>query len=145
MAWRLGADIRPADLEMSRGQVILPLALLAGDSLVAAACLRKIRDDKFVSGVLILSADGLFRERVDVDEGEIFLDRSVTWELDLLRLGTRQTTAVLRLGKKEVARINGDTTFAEPDNVCVGILHKHSGLKIKLHVDQLFLTEAPRF
>ena len=31
MSWRLGADIRPADLEMSRGQVILPLALLAGD------------------------------------------------------------------------------------------------------------------
>jgi hypothetical protein len=145
MSWRLGADIRPADLEMSRGQVILPLALLAGDSLVAAACLRKIRDDKFVSGVLILSADGLFRERVDVDEGEIFLDRSVTWELDLLRVGTRQTTAVLRLGNNVVSRINGDTTFVEPDNACVGILHRHSGLQIKLHVDHLFLTEAPRF
>jgi len=43
-----------------------------------------------------------------------------------------------------VARINGDTTAAEPDSAFVGILHRHSGLQITLHVDQLLLTEAPR-
>jgi hypothetical protein len=43
-----------------------------------------------------------------------------------------------------VARINGDTTGVEPDTGCVGILHRHSGLQITLHVDQLLLTEAPR-
>jgi hypothetical protein len=43
-----------------------------------------------------------------------------------------------------VARINGDTTSVEPDTGCVGILHRHSGLQITLHVDQLLLTEAPR-
>ena len=144
MSWRLGADIRAAELEMSRGQVIYPLAFLSGDSLVAAACLRKIRD-KYFAGVLIRSADGLFRERIDITEGEIFEDVPARWELELLRLGTRQTTAVVRLRNRVVARINGDTTSVEPDNACVGILHRHSGLRLTLHVDQLFLTEAPRF
>ena len=144
MSWRLKADIKPAELQMDEGLVIHPLAFLIGDDLVAAACLRKIRNDKFVAGVLIRSADGLFRERIDVSEGEIFRDGSVRWELDLLRLGTRQTTAVLRLDDNVVARINGDTTSVEPDTGCVGILHRHSGLQITLHVDQLLLTEAPR-
>jgi hypothetical protein len=144
MSWRLGADIKPAELQMSKGQVIHPLGFLIGDDLVAAACLRKIRSDQLVAGVLIRSADGLFRERIDVNEGEIFRDGRVRWELDLLRLGTRQTTAVLRLDNNVVARINGDTTSVEPDTGCVGILHRHSGLQITLHVDQLLLTEAPR-
>ena len=144
MSWRLGADIKPAELEMDTGLLIHPLAFLVGDDLVAAACLRKIRTDKFVTGVLIRSADGLFRERIDVKEGTISSDCLVRWELDLLRLGTRQTTTVLRLDNNVVARINGDTTSVEPNTGCVGILHRHSGLQITLHVDQLLLTETPR-
>jgi len=143
MSWRLSADIKPVELEMDDGLVIHPLAFLIGDDLVAAACLRKIGNDEFVTGVLIRSADGLFREKIDVDEGEIARNISAKWELDLLRLGTRQTTAVLRLNNNAVARINGDTTSVEPDAGCVGVLHRHSGLQITLHVDQLRLTEAP--
>src|SRR5262249_30381462 len=118
-----------------------------GNNLVAAACLRKISDEgevKFVAGVLIRSANGLFRERIDVRDGKIELDKTVTWKLDLIRIGTRQTTAVLLLGDKEVARIDGDTTTVEPDTGFVGILHRHSGLQITLQVDQLLLTEALR-
>jgi len=144
MSWRLGADIEPAELEMSKGQVFHPLAFLVGDDVVSAACLQKIRDDKYVAGVLIRSADGLFRKRINVTEGEIFRDGPVKWELDLLRLGTRQTTAVLRLENNVVARINGDTRSDEPDSGCVGIMHRHSGLQITLHIDQLLLTEALR-
>ena len=144
MSWRLRADIKPAELQMDKGLVIHPLAFLAGDELVAAACLRKIKSDEYVAGVLIRSAEGLLRERIDVNEGEIFRDGSVRWELELLRLGTRQTTAVLRLDGTVVARINGDTTVVEPESACVGILHRYSGLQITLHVDQLLLTEAPR-
>jgi hypothetical protein len=144
MSWRLKVDIKPAELQMDKGLVIHPLAFLISDDLVATACLPKIRSDKLVAGVLIRSADGLFRERIDVSEGEIFRDGWVGWELDLLRLGTRQTTAVLRLDGNVVARINGNTTGVEPDTGCVAILHRHSGLQITLHVDQLLLTEAPR-
>ncbi len=144
MSWRLKADIQPTELQMSKGQAIHPLAFLIGDEVVAAACLRKIGDNKYVGGVLIRSVGGLFRERIDVNEGQISTDSPVRWELDLVRLGTRQTTAVVRLNNNVVARINGDTTNIEPDTACVGILQRHSGLQITLHVDQLLLTEAPR-
>jgi Peptidase family M23 len=142
MSWRLQAIIQPVEMQIDKGLEIHPLAFLVGNDVVAAACLRKIRNDELVAGVLIHSADGLFRERIDVSEGEIFRDGPVTWELELLRVGTRQTTAVVRLNNNVVARINGDTTSIEPDAACVGILHRHGGLQITLHVDQLFLTEA---
>jgi hypothetical protein len=61
----------------------------------------------------------------------------------LLRIGTTQTIAVLRLNNQVVARINGDTTSVEPDAACLGIVHRHRGLQITLHVDQVLLTEAP--
>lgn len=144
MSWRLRADIKPVELEVEEGLVIHPLAFLIGDDLVAAACLRKIRNDEFVTGVLIRSADGVFREKIDVNEGKIVRNAPARWELDLIRLGTRQTTAVVRINKNVIARINGDTTNVEPDACCVGILHRHSGLQVTLHVDQLCLTEAPR-
>ena len=144
MSWRLGADIRPAELQMSRGQVIHPLAFMTGAELVAAACLRKIRDDEYCAGVLVRAGDGLFREKIDVVEGEVFRDGPVRWELDLFRLGTRQATAVVRLKNNVIARINGDTVDVEPDTACVGIVHRHSGIQIVLHVDQVLLTEAPR-
>jgi len=144
MSWRLAADIRPAELQMSTGQVIHPLAFLIGDDVVAAACLRKIGNDEFVTGVLMRSADGLFRETIDVIEGKILVGGGARWDLDLIRVGTRQTTAVVRLNGNVVARINGDTTSVEPDTGCVGIVHRHSGLQVTLHVDQLLLTETPR-
>ena len=113
--------------------------------MVAAACLRNVRSNELIAGVLIRSADGLFRERIDVSEGKIFRNSQVRCELKLLRLGTRQTTAELRLDNKVVARLSGDTTSVEPDACCVGILHRHSGLQVTLHVDQLLLTEAPQY
>ena len=144
MSWRLRADIKPVELEVDEGLVIHPLAFLIGADVVAAACLRKIRNDEFVAGVLIRSADGLFREKIDVDEGKIVRNVAARWELDLIRLGTRQTTAVVRINRNVIVRINGDTTSIEPDAACVGILHGHNGLQVNLHVDQLCLTEAPR-
>lgn len=144
MSWRLKADIRPAEMQMDRGLVMHPLAFMAGNEVVAAACLRKVSSGELVAGVLIRSTDGLFRERIDVIDGKISTDGPVGWEVELLRVGTRQTTVVLRLNNQIVARINGDTTDVEPDAACVGILHRHAGLEITLHVDQLFLTEAPR-
>jgi hypothetical protein len=64
MCWRLSADIKPAELQMDKGLVIDPLAFLSGGDLVAAACLRKIKNDEYIAGVLIRSAEGLFRERI---------------------------------------------------------------------------------
>jgi len=69
MSWRLRADIKPAELQMDKGLVIHPLAFLVGDDLVAAACLRKIKNDEYIAGVLIRSAEGLC-ERDDSPRSE---------------------------------------------------------------------------
>jgi Peptidase family M23 len=143
-SWRLRADLRPAQLQMRTGSAIFPLAFLAGDRVVAAACLREVRNDKLFGGVMIRGADGLVRERIDVTEGEIFRDAAVRWELELLRLGTRQTTVILRLDNNVIARVNGDTTSVEPDTACVGITHEHSDVQAALHFDRLLLTETLR-
>jgi Peptidase family M23 len=143
MSWRLRAHIRPEELQMDEGQVIHPLAFVTGDDVVAAACLRKIGSSEFMAGVLVRSPDGLLKEKIDVKEGQLFRDVSARWELDLIRLGTRQTTAVVRINKNVIARISGDTTNVEPNTGCVGILHKYSGLRVTLHVDLLRLTEMP--
>jgi hypothetical protein len=145
MSWRLRADIRVSELEMDSGQVMHPLAFWASNEIVAAACLRKVVSEDLFAGVMIRSKDGFFRERINKGEkGKIPTDSVVRWEVELLRIGTRQTTAVLRLNDQVVARINGDTTSVEPDAVSVGIFHRHSGLQVILHIDQLRLTEAPR-
>jgi len=142
MSWRLRADIKPPQLQMDRGLAMHPLALLAGDDIVAAACVRRLRSGEFVAGVLMRSAGDLSRESIDVSQ-HVPLNAPARWDLALLRVGTRQTTAVLRLNSRVVARVNGDTTSVEPDTAFVGILHRHGGLRMTLHVDQLRLTEAP--
>ena len=144
MSWRLRADIRLAELQIDAGREIYPLVFLSGNDMIAAACLRQIHNDTLVTGVLMRSTDGLFRERINVSDGQIQVNVSVRWELELLRIGTRQTSAILRLDNTVVDRINGDTTTVEPDRACVGILHQHSGLQATLHLDQLRLTEALR-
>jgi hypothetical protein len=145
MSWRLGAKLRTAQIPAAQGTVIYPLAFLAGSDLVAAMCLRRIHSGKLVAGVLIRSEDGMFRERINVVEGLVAATDEHGWELELLRIGTRETTAVLWLNNTvEVARINGDTANAEPDRAYAGILHRHNNIAVTLHLDQLLLTEAPR-
>jgi hypothetical protein len=145
MSWRLRADIKPAELQMDKGLVIHPLAFLAGNEIVGAACLRKVVSGDLFAGVMIRSKDGFFRERINKGEkGKIPTDSVVRWEVELLRIGTRQTTAVLRLNDEVVARVNGDTASVEPDAACLGIVHRHRGLQLTLHADRLLLTEAPR-
>lgn len=144
MSWRLRADIRPAELQMDAGLAIHPLAFLAGDDLVAAASLRKISGGELRVGVAIRSLDGLVGERIDVGGNRASTGSPARWELELLRVGTRQTTAVVRLNNEVVARIDGDTVRIEPDTGFVGIAHRHGGLGITLHLDELLLTEEPR-
>jgi len=145
MSWRLGAKLRAAQLPTEQGKFVYPLAFVAGNDLVAAMCLRRIHSGKLVAGVLVRAEDGLFRERVNVTQGEVAPTDADSWELELLRIGTRETTAVLRLNDtEEVARVNGDTSEVEPSHAYAGILHRHNSTAATLHLDELLLTEEPR-
>jgi len=144
MSWRIRAKLRAADFPTAQGTVVYPLAFLAGTDLVAAMCLRRIHSGKLVAGVLIRSEDGMLRERINVIKGQLAPTDKKRWELELLRIGTRETTAVLWLNDTEVGRTNGDTTNVEPNRAYAGILHRHSNIAVTIHLDELLLTEAAR-
>jgi hypothetical protein len=144
MSWRLGAKLRAAQIPTEQGTVIYPLAFLAGNDLVAAMCLRRIHSGNLVAGVLVRAEDGMFREKINVTAGQITPADKHRWELELLRIGTRETTAVLRRNDtEEVARTNGDTTEVEPNRAYAGILHHHNNIETTLYLDELRLTEKP--
>jgi hypothetical protein len=147
--WRLEAELFPSDLGLPRGTVIYPLAFVHGDELVAAACLRRLHDGRLIAGVAIRSQDRFLKEKIDVVEGEVSTTEPYTWEVELLRLGTRQPTAILRFTTargegRVVARINGDATTRQPDAACAGLMHRLSHRHMVLHLDRLLLSEAPR-
>jgi hypothetical protein len=145
MSWRLRARLRAAEIPTDQGIVIYPMAFLAGNTLVAAVCLRVIHTGKIVAGVSIRAEDGMLREKINVTKGQIAPTDKQRWELELLRIGTRETTAVLRLNDtEEVARLDGDTAEVEPNRAFAGILHRHNNIAVTLHLDELLLTEEPR-
>lgn len=146
MSWRLRAKLRTVDIPTNQGTVVYPMAFLAGNALVAAMCLRRIHTGELVAGVLIRAEDGEFRERINVATGQITAADEHRWELELLRIGTRETTAVLwrNADQHPIARVNGDTTATEPNRAYAGILHRHNNIAVTLHLDELLLTEGPR-
>lgn len=68
------------------------------------------------------------------------------WRLSLLRIATRQTTAVLYLdvGAQlvEQVRVNWDSTGAEPLSVRAGIARSYSGVTVTMMADDIRLTES---
>ena len=143
MSWRLGAKIRTELFPTKPGTAVLPLAFLAGHELVAAAVMRRIHSGDIVAGLLIRAEDGMLRERIDVDD-DVVAGTASSWELELLRVGTRETTAVLWLNRSRISQLDGHTTTLEPDHACAGVLHRHAPLPVTLHFDDLYLTEALR-
>jgi hypothetical protein len=144
MSWRLGAKLHAAQVPTENGTVVYPLAFLAGDTLVAAVCLRRIHTGKLVGGLIIRAEDDMLREKIVVTEGQVGPTDKHEWELQLLRIGTRETTAVLRRNNEFLLRINGDTSEVEPDRAYAGLLHPHGNIPVTLHLDKLSLTELPR-
>jgi hypothetical protein len=66
------------------------------------------------------------------------------WKLNLLRIGTRETTAVLFLDDDEKLRINWDSTTHEPRKLRAGIGLSSAGATATILADELRLTELER-
>lgn len=63
------------------------------------------------------------------------------WTLQLLRVGTRETTAVLLLDGAEVVRHSWDTTVREPAAIRVGVGYGNAKVKTVLNTDDVVVTE----
>jgi len=64
------------------------------------------------------------------------------WRLSLLRIATRETTAVLYLDNVEQVRVRWDSTGSEPVSVRAGLAQIPGGVTATMLVDDIRLTES---
>ena len=139
--WAIEAWFKPVSVNIGSGELVLLLHFLSEGKLSVAACIRR-HANSFVAGIVAPNADGTTRgsrkNNVIVPIGNWR-----KWKLHLLRLGTRESTAVLHLDGQEKVRLDWDSTDHEPDTVRVGIGRSPAGGTATLHADEVRLVESP--
>ena len=113
---------------------------------------RKGEDSTLSVAARIRNTNGSLRAGIAAPDGTIItaVNRSTAiltnvwrkWKLHLLRIGTRETTAVLYLDDVEQIRRNWDSTSFEPDKLSAGIGLISGGAKATILTDELRLTEV---
>jgi hypothetical protein len=122
--WTARGWFNPAKLGLNRGQTIYLLHFLGEAGLYAAAHLYKGPGPVW-AGIAARNPDGSLA--VVNSEAEIEIDSWREWKLRLLRIGTREPTAVLYLNDDEKARINWDSIDHEPRKLRAGIGRSSAG------------------
>jgi hypothetical protein len=141
--WRVQGAFNPKEVTLDRGQSVYLLYFLSGTSLSVAARIRHV-DGELRAGLVARGSDGGLAGR---DAGAVVaVDSWRTWRLELLRIGTRETTAVLYLDEGgrmiEQVRLNWDSTGHEPERLRAGIGFSSTGAAATILLDELWLTEA---
>ena len=124
---------------------LAPLDLLhfrsSGTNLSVAARINK-DGDSFRAGIIVKNPDGTLSPSNSA--AIVAKDTWRRWKLHLLRIGTRETTAVLFLDDDEKLRINWDSTTHEPLRLRAGIGISSAGATATILADELRLTELER-
>lgn len=165
--WIAEGWFNPVSLQLDRGDSVHLLYFLTESlNLSVAARIRNvdgvmqagityktIPDDDYPDGVRAINVgDEAFVDREGGDVapadlppgiGIVVPGRWVRWRLHLLRVGTRESTAVLYIGGTEVYRVRWDTRVAErePRFFRCGIGRSSAGAKVSLLVDNVLLSE----
>lgn len=143
--WRVGGWVRPDKLELpvDKQAYLLHFLNQASTPLAAAARLRRTGDSIYagIAGKKWDGSTGGISSAETIDTG-----RWRYWMLRLLRVGTREATAVLYFDNgnsdSEVARYNWDSTVAEPVGIRLGIGQSFSGVKAVVNLDEVEVTES---
>jgi len=141
--WRAEGWFNPTSLELGDGQSLYVLYFLSGSRLSAAA---RIHNDAQAlrPGLVAGSADDALRGRDG--PSVIAPGRWRKWRLELVRLGTRETTAILYLDDgarmTEQVRLNWDSTAHDPTRLRAGIGFSSLGAAASVLADELRVTEA---
>lgn len=142
--WRVGGWLRPDKLEfpVDKQAYLLHFLNQASTPLAAAARLRRTGDSLYA---------GIAAKKPDGSTGGISSAETIDtgtwryWMLRLLRVGTREATAVLYFDDEnscsEVARYNWDSTLAEPVGIRLGIGQSFSKVKAVVNLDEVEVTE----
>jgi len=138
--WCSEGWFNPAALTLSTNDNLYPLYFLNGTNLSVAA---RINNDSatglLLPGIIVKHPDATLH----VSNGTVPISTSIWqhWRLYLLRLGTRETTAVLYLDGAESVRKNLDSTAYEPLTFRAGIGLTSVGATATVLVDEIVLTE----
>jgi hypothetical protein len=141
--WRVQGWFNPVELTLGPGKSVYLLYFLNGAHLSVAVRIRNA-NGLMRAGLAAKQSDGKF---VDRDSPvTVALGEWRKWRLELLRVGTRETTAILHLDEgrrmKEQVRVNWDSTGNEPASLRAGIGFSSRGATATIFVDELWLTEA---
>ncbi len=140
--WIAESWFNPIARDLGPGQAIDLLHFRSsGTNLSVAARIHK-DGDSFRAGIIVKNPD----DTVSPSNSAAIVakDSWRRWKLHLLRIGTRETTAVLFLDDDEKLRINWDSTIHEPRKLRAGIALSSAGATATILADDLRLTELER-
>lgn len=137
--WIAEGCFNPTVLDLASDKQVYLLSFLSGSTLSVAARIRNT-DGWLRAGIAATKPDGT----ITAVNSEAAISTNVwrKWKLHLLRIGTRETTAVLYLDDVEHRRLNWDSTSFEPDKLSVGIGLISGDAKATILTDELRLTEV---
>ncbi len=140
--WIVEGWFNPTVLDLAENQSIHLLHFRNGENLSVAARIRN-EAGSLLAGIVAKDLDESLK--VANSSAVILPDVWRRWRLHLLRIGTRETTAVLYLDEdgnlKERERLNWDSTASEPKVLRAGIASSSASAKATILVDDLRLNE----
>ncbi|HSV80740.1 MAG TPA: M23 family metallopeptidase [Ramlibacter sp.] len=142
-AWRAEGWFNPIELAVAPGKAVYLLYFLNGASLSVAARIHNV-GGTLRAGLVARNPDGTPQP----NDGSAVVAVGVwrKWRLELLRVGTRETTAILYLDEggrmKEQVRLNWDSIAHPPLRLRAGIGFSSMGTAAKVLTDELWLTEC---
>jgi Peptidase family M23 len=140
--WTTEGWFNPAQLGLAEGQSVYLLYFLSGTNLSVAARIH-MGGDSLRAGIVVKQPDGSLKD----SDSPAIIETGVwrKWRLHILRIATRETTAVLYLNEGEQmveqARINWDSTIFEPRSLRAGIGLSSAGATATVLTDELRLTK----
>jgi hypothetical protein len=142
--WIAEGWFKPTVLDLAPNDSIQLLRFLSGEVVSVAARIIRHEGGLLLAGIVANDLDGNLK--VANSSAIISLDVWRRWRLHLLRIGTRETTAVLYLDEdgtmREQDRLDWDSTASEPTILRAGIGFSSAGAKATVLTDELRLTES---
>jgi len=143
--WLAKGSFNPSILSLDPGQTIdfLHFRNSSVTKLSVAARIFRGTGNVLRAGIIVKHPNGTESPSISAD-GTVVIEENTwrEWELRVLRIGTRETTAILSLENDEKLRINWDSTVYEPGSLRAGIGQSSAGVTATVLTDDLLLTES---
>jgi hypothetical protein len=138
--WLAEGWFNPTALNLASDQTIDLLHFRSSGANLSVAARIYQDGDTLRAGIIVKNPDGT----VSPLNSKAILAKDTwrKWKLHVLRIGTRETTAVLSLEDRETLRVNWDSTTFEPRTLRVGLALSSAGATATVLADELRVTES---